>query len=313
VTGAGHASRDLPAAPAVDVVIATRDRPEMLRAAVDSVLGQDYPGPITCVVVFDRTEPDPSLELTDGDRRVVVVRNHRTPGLAGARNAGILHGSGDLVAFLDDDDLWAPEKVRRQVGALTRTGADTSLTGIVIRYADHETIRVPVPGDLTLEQLVRRRVVEAHPSSVMVRRASLLGPIGLVDEEIPGSFGEDYDWLLRAARAGRFAVVADPLVTVRWGASMFSQRWQTIIEALDYLLRKHPEFAQDRKALARLRGQRAFALAALGRSREALDAAWRTFRTAPTERRAYVATVVALRLLSARRVMDLAHRHGRGI
>ena len=112
---------------------------------------------------------------------------------------------------------------------------------------------------MTLKQLVRNRVMEAHPSTVMVRREALLGPIGLVDEELPGSYGEDFDWIIRAAKAGGFAVVAEPLVKVRWGQSMFSQRWQTIIDSIDYSLAKHSVFHEDPQALGRLYGRKAFA------------------------------------------------------
>ena len=108
-------------------------------------------------------------------------------------------------------------------------------------------------------------------------------------------------------------VVARPLVRVLWGQSMFSQKWQTIIEATDYLLAKHPAFHEDRKALGRVLGQRAFALSALGRRREALGQATKVARLNPRELRAYLAVAVALRVVSAAKVMDLAHRRGRGI
>ena len=68
--------------------------------------------------------------------------------------------------------------------------------------------------------------------TILVTREAIQGPIGLVDEHIPGSYAEDYDWILRAALAGPIAVVEEPLVRVRWGQSLFSSRWQTIIEAL---------------------------------------------------------------------------------
>ena len=72
------------AEPLVSVVVPTRDRPELLRRAVTAILGQTYRGPIECVVVFDQSDPDlPWPELPPG-RRLVLVRNQRTSGLAGA-------------------------------------------------------------------------------------------------------------------------------------------------------------------------------------------------------------------------------------
>lgn len=311
-TGIGGArSRDLPD---VDVIIATHNRPELLREALDAVVAQTYEGRITSYLVFDQSEPDHSLARSDGHRDVVVLANdQRSPGLAGARNTGILAGDGVYVAFCDDDDDWLPTKVERQVDELLRTGHPTSVTGIVIRYGDHDSVRIPEVARMTLPELIRDRVMEAHPSTVMVRRDALQGPIGLVDEQIPGSYAEDFDWIIRAARAGGFAVVPEALVRVRWGQSLFSNRWQTIADAVDYLIAKHPEFLDSPQGCGRLYGRKAFALAALGRRRDALRTAYAALRRNPRERRAYLGAAVALRLVSAGRLMDFAHKRGRGI
>jgi len=299
--------------PSVTAVVPTRDRPELLKAAVEAILGQEYDGDIEVVVVHDQSTVDDSLALSLPGRRVRAISNTRSPGLAGARNSGILAATGELVAFCDDDDEWLPDKLVRQVDALGSARADTVVTGITVLYADHEVSRVPTAASVRLGQLVRRRVMEAHPSTVLVRRSALTERIGLVDEDIPGSYGEDYDWILRAAEAGNLAVVEAPLVKVRWGQSLFSQKWQTIHDALGYLVDKHPAFRQDPRALARITGQQAFALAALGRRRDAARAAARTLRSSPRERRAYLALAVASGVVSAPRVLDLAHRRGRGI
>jgi glycosyltransferase involved in cell wall biosynthesis len=303
------------ALPDVDVIIATRgNRPELLALALEAVRAQTYAGRIVTTIVFDQSEPDPSLAADDARRSVRLVRNDRAPGLAGARNSGVLGTSGELVAFCDDDDEWMPTKVQRQVEALSGSAASTSVTGIVVLYADRSVTRIPDPATLSVQSLVRDRVMEAHPSTVMVRREALLGPIGLVDEDIPGSFGEDYDWIIRAARAGGgFAVVPEALVKVRWGQSLFQRDWATIIKALDYLVDKHPEFRADSRALARILGQQAFARAALGDSSAAMRTIARTVRANPVEKRSYVAAAVALRLVKPERVMDLANRRGRGI
>jgi hypothetical protein len=108
--------------------------------------------------------------------------------------------------------------------------------------------------------------------------------------------------------------VAEPLVTVLWGrTSHFNRKWRTISDALQYLLRKHPAFADDPRGLARVQGQIAFAHAALGERSEARTWALRTLRGSWRERRAYLALAVSLRVLSADRVLRLAHATGRGI
>ena len=284
----------------------------MLAVALTAVIDQTYPGPIETIVVFDQTEPDDTLVSDHAHRPVRTVRNtERTPGLAGARNTGILAATGELVAFCDDDDIWLPTKIGRQVAGLG--DALTSVTGITIDYGDHRIDRVPSQDSFTLDHLIRDRIMEAHPSTVVIRRDALVGSIGLVDEEIPGSYAEDFDFIIRAAQAGPIAVIEAPLCVVRWGQSMFSRNWSVIVEAVDYLVAKHPAIRNDPKAMARLYGRRAFAEAGRGNSRAALYDAWRTFRLSPTEKRAYVTIPVALRLVSAERLLDVAHRRGRGI
>lgn len=299
--------------PSIDVVVATHDRPQLLQVALQSILNQDYEGHVNVVIVFDRSEPDHCLARDFPLRSVEVIANDRSPGLAGARNRGVLYGSAEFVAFCDDDDSWLPDKLTRQVARLSETGASTSVTGVTILYDESRVDRIPLQSEMTLKNVVRSRVTAAHPSSVVVRRDALLGPIGLVDEQIPGSYGEDFDWIIRALQVGDVAVVESPLVRVRWGQSLFSRNWGTIADAIDYLLAKHEVFREDRRAMARLHGRRAFALAAMGRRKEALRGASRALWFSPRERRAPLAAAVALRLVSAERLMDIAHRRGHGI
>jgi len=232
--------------PSVSVVVPTRDRPELLRRAVSSVLEQRYPGEIECLVVADQSDP-PALSVERGERRHLrMLHNHRTPGLAGARNSGVVAARGELVGFCDDDDEWLPDKLRVQVEALgANSGALVVGCGISIAYHNRRIDRLPSGAPLTMRDFLRDRVMEIHPSTFLADRAALFGPIGLIDEEIPGSYGEDHEWLLRAARVAPVLAVPRPLVLVHWHASsFFAERWQMIVSALSYLLEKYPEFDQ---------------------------------------------------------------------
>jgi glycosyltransferase involved in cell wall biosynthesis len=301
--------------PPVTVVVPTRDRPQELRRAVTAILGQRYPGPVECVVVFDQSDPDLPWGDPGPTRRLRLVRNQRTPGLAGARNTGVVHATGELVAFCDDDDEWLPGKLERQVAALAdRPDAAVATTGIVVRYGDRSVTRLAPTPEITHRQLLRSRMVELHPSTYLVRKPALLDGIGLVDEHIPGSFAEDYEWLLRAARRAPVLAVREPLVVVHWHqSSFFADRWRTIISALTYLVDKHRELQQEPSGLARIYGQIAFAHAALGERGAARRWARRTLSLDRRERRAYLALAVSLRLIKARTVVRLAHVAGKGL
>lgn len=301
--------------PSVTVVIATRNRPELLRTALDSVLAQDYPGDVRCLVVFDQSDPDKELESGDAHRGVRVIVNERAPGLAGARNTGILAADGELIAFCDDDDVWLPGKLRAQVAVLRADpAAELVCCGIRVDYDDTAIDRTLDRTAVTFPELLRSRVTELHPSTFLMRRRALLEGIGLVSEEVPGSYGEDYEFLLRAARRTPVRNVPEVHVRVLWHKrSYFAQRWRTIAEALDWLLERYPEFRFVPRGYGRIAGQIAFAEAASGRRRAALRWARRTLRANWREPRAYLALAVAGRALNADKVVQRLHRRGRGI
>lgn len=299
--------------PSVSTIICTHNRPQLVRVAIDAALAQRYEGDLEVIVVFDRTEPDHSLERDDPHRRVRVISNDHTGGLAGARNAGAERATGELIAFCDDDDAWLPGKIAAQVDALERDGvAQVVTTGILVAIGDKIVPRVPAVEVITFDALLGDRVFAAHPSTVLVR-AEFWRALGGIDEEIPGSYGEDYDWMLRATRAGRVIVEPIPLVTVLWGAtSMFNDRWQMQVDAFRYLLAKYPEFDTVPAGKARIEGQLAFALSGAGRRDEARRVAWASFRHNPRERRAYLAMVSALGLVPPVRILRALNRFGRG-
>jgi glycosyltransferase involved in cell wall biosynthesis len=301
--------------PAVSVILPTRDRPESLHRAVSSVLDQDYPGPVGCVVIFDRTPPVVLPGPKRPGRTIEAIENTGAPGPAGARNCGVRAATGELVAFCDDDDRWLPGKLRAQVSAL-RAQPDVSAVscGVLVQYRGRSVARVSSRHRVHFEDLTRSRFTEVHTSTLLVRREDYLGSIGPLDETMPEGYGEDYEWLLRAARWRPLAVVPRALVSIDWHeASWFDRRWETIIAGIQRLLEKHPEIESDRIGLARLYGRLAFAHAAAGRPRDARSwsrrALWLNWR----ERRAYLALAVAARLVRARTVVALAHRTGRGV
>ena len=301
--------------PDVTVIIATRDRPELLRRALDGIIGSEYEGSVECLVVFDQSTPDRSIEMDEAGRRITVTTNVRSQGLAGARNTGLLAAATKLVAFCDDDDEWLPGKLSKQVAALSATpGAKFSATGITIRYKGNDTDRIPDVAKMTHEGFLADRMTEVHPSSFLAVRQWLLDEVGLVDEELPGSYAEDYDLLLRVAAKGSIAIAPEPLVRIWWhGASFFFERWKMIDDALTYLLQKHPSFETSRVGKARIVGQQAFARAAMKQRRQAFTTALSALRLRPTEKRAYLDLVVSTGLLTAERALAFAHRFGKGI
>lgn len=297
-------------APSVTTIVATRDRPQLLRETLAAIDAQDYEGLISTIVIFDQTEPDTSLVVTGGNRPVTVVPNSRVQGLQGARNTGMLATSSDLVAFCDDDDVWVPSKIRRQVDLLN-SNPDVHFvgSGVTVSYEGENVERIRSEPRVTFRDLLRSRVFEAHPSTFLMRRAELTDKIGLIDEDVPGGYGEDYEWLLRATRETDMLLVPAALVMVRWHtASFYAERWQMRIDGLQYILDKYPEFDTEPVGLARITGQMAFAKASLGDRKGALELAKKTVKLNPKEGRAALALAVAAGVPSATVVSQLQKR-----
>ncbi len=298
--------------PSVGVVVPTHDRPGPLRTALAAVLAQDYPGQLRAVIVHDRAEPD--FELADGDR-VTVTANTRTPGLAGARNTGILMLDTDLVAFCDDDDQWLPDKLRLQVEAMrTRPAAEFASCGIVVDYAGTSHPRLAGRTEVTHADLLRSRMVMVHSSTYLARRAALTGGIGLVDETLPGGQNEDWDLALRAARRRPIVNVDAPLVRVVWNTSShYALEWKTKADSLHWMLEHHPELTDCRPGAARVYAQLSFAYACLRRRSDAFRWAWRALRNNWHERRVPFALAVATGVLQGDTVLRRLNSRGHGI
>lgn len=223
--------------PEVTVVIPTRDRWPVLascglRAAL---LQQDVD--LEVVVVDDGSRDETPERLAEiEDPRVRGLRHEVSEGVASARNAGIDSARAPWIAFLDDDDLWAPRKLRTQLDAVRSSDVAFVVTGVVVLDGSRSVAHVTRPAPISASDLLERNTIPAGSSNVLAR-TDLVRELGGFDERL--TYVADWDLWLRLALRGRVAVCAEPLVGyVRHGSgTTFSGR--AAVAEMRYFLDKH--------------------------------------------------------------------------
>lgn len=199
----------------VSVIIPTRNRRQLLELTLRSVLWQRDVDFEVIVVDDGCTDDTPQMLRDRRDPRIRMVRHERSQGVSAARNHGIAEARGEWVAFLDDDDLWAPDKLAHQLDALGRCGCRWAYAGAVDITVDNRVIagRSPTPPEQVVKELPARNMLPAGSSNVIVAKAWL--PMPTVFD---GSLFHSADWDLwiRLARQGPPACVPEPLVGYRF-------------------------------------------------------------------------------------------------
>ncbi len=198
--------------PLVSVVVPTHQRAALLPRLLTSVLGQDLPDLELVVVDDGSTDGTRQLLESCADPRVRVLSHPRARGVAHARNTGTAAARGRWVAWCDDDDVWAPMKLRLQVEALEATpGALWSNGGSAYVDSDLRLSRVrrcPDPATVATD-LLRINAVTGGGSGVMADRDLVLA-LGGFDTRM--SMYADWDLWARLAYAAPLAAVDHPLV-----------------------------------------------------------------------------------------------------
>jgi glycosyltransferase involved in cell wall biosynthesis len=186
----------------------------MLLRALRSVLAQQEIELEVLVVDDGSTDDTAGAVRSLADPRVGLLRHQSSRGVATARNAGAAAARGTWIALLDDDDLWSPQKLTRQVRAAEQVEARWAYTGAV-EIDDVGRLLGggrPPPPELLVRELTRRNLMPAGCSNVVVH-ADVFRSSGGFDVGLRHL--ADWDLWLRLARHGYPSCVTDPLVAYR--------------------------------------------------------------------------------------------------
>jgi len=199
--------------PLVSVIIPTYNRAAVLGRSIRSVLGQTFRD-FELIVADDGSVDETAavLDVFDGKLTVVSQANR---GVSSARNLGIRRSSGELVAFLDSDDEWTPDKLGRQVARYRGDPRDFACHTDEVWFRNGQEVHQKrihrKQGGYFFERSLERCLIS--PSSVMISR-QLLDRTGWFDETLPAA--EDYDLWLKITAFHEVEFVPEPLV-IKYG------------------------------------------------------------------------------------------------
>jgi glycosyltransferase involved in cell wall biosynthesis len=292
----------------VSVIVPTYNRAEMVRTALESVLGQTVP--VHEVVVVDDGSTDSTSEVVEAVASraegvdIVYLRGEHTNRRGEARNRGVEASGGALVAFLDSDDLWKPERIERQLDALARSPGTGFAFCNVQRFDENGPIEPPclstsadyngrILGDLLEEPL-------AVSSTLLVRREVFEAVGGFREMRM----NEDYELTLRLAAGYPASYVAETLVLMREHPGRVSRSAREM-PLLDYIsivegfLAERTELspqerARGRRGLANVRLKLARLYNEEGRRDAAREQVLAAMRLRPWDRRALSAYLRSL-------------------
>lgn len=243
-------------APTVGVVVPMFNASATIRETVDSVLAQTYPS--LDVVVVDDGSTDASaqwiVERARSDPRLRLIRQDNS-GVAAARNAGAAALNCDYFAFIDADDLWAPEKIALQMTALAEAGERAGLAYTWFAEIDGQSNVVSLDKQAVSQGQVLRDLCNGNfignGSSMLVRRAVFEAAGGfdntLRDRDAEGC--EDLQFGLAAAQVTEFCLVPRYLTGYRITESNMSsdvrRMWRSARLVLAPYQIRHPEWAAE--------------------------------------------------------------------
>jgi glycosyltransferase involved in cell wall biosynthesis len=252
------------------VVIPTYNRGPLIRRAVESALAQTYPA-LEVLVVDDGSTDDTAARLAAmADTRMrYVARQHA--GVSATRNAGVAAAGGELIAFLDSDDVWKPDKVAHEVAFFER---HPEVEAVFSDLEKHDG-GLYVPSFMRASPLFGRWLGAARypdgvlvprrqlylfllqevfikPSALMLRRDAFIRAGGFDPQ---WSSSEDWEFLLRLAKWARFGYVDRPLAVLRVSVDSLHRvdqpRGETAM--LGLLARERNALGRDRQARAAVR------------------------------------------------------------
>lgn len=226
----------------VTAIITTRNRINLLKRAINSVLAQTYPN-IEIIVVDDGSDDGTSAYCKDLPITYIYIPKSESKGGNYARNQGIIAAQGEYIAFLDDDDYWLPEKIEKQVYLLENKGCELVYCGRKMEIVTKKGIKyTDLLPDSLLQGNMQKKILFSiccTTSTILVKKSALT-EVGLFDEKL--GFWQEYELTIRLAQRKPFYYVNDPLSVYRVNnqdTQRLTNKYHKWKKAVHYIYKKH--------------------------------------------------------------------------
>jgi len=180
--------------PLLSVIIPAYNGEAFLTEAVDSIHRQNY-DPLEIIIVDDGSTDDTAriAESFKDDVRYIYQAHHGRP--AAGRNRGVKESAGEVIGFLDQDDLWPANKLDLQIPHMV----DESSLDVILGHTQMLHLSNQVDGKRTFAAM--SKPVDYMLLSSALFKKPVFGKVGLFDESL-AYFGDDLDWFIRAREKG---------------------------------------------------------------------------------------------------------------
>ncbi|MEH6729403.1 MAG: glycosyltransferase [Pseudoalteromonas distincta] len=216
----------------VSVVIAAYNRPDYLRLAIESIVNQTI-RVHEIIVVDDCSELDLKIIIDEfNNQNIIYLKKEANKGVSDSRNVGIKKASGKWISFLDDDDLYLPNKIESNLNDIRSNKCAAVLCG-------YEILETGERSDKIKDQIITKKdLIKGNPfcgtSGLFAKKEYLENE--MFDTQLP--LGEDWDLFIRLTNYGIVKYNADPLYLYRKGHDSITSnaKKQTISDAKKYTL-----------------------------------------------------------------------------
>jgi len=241
----------------VSVIIPTYNRENELIQSIKTVMDQTYNGDIEIVIIDDSTKSlKPKIEKVfskilhnSKNRHINYIHKAKKEGAPLARNIGIKESKGEYIAFLDDDDIWKPDKLEKQVDLLEKH-KDVAL---VICYSLDKRFgyeRIGKPPELITHEMVLKSFNLSSSSSYLVRK-NVIEELGGFDISLPSA--QEYDLAIRLSKNYEVRCIPEVLMIQHATKGQISENWRRKIKGIIAIYRKH---GQDYGAISFIDGMK---------------------------------------------------------